>query len=374
MGRGSRQSSVVRTNSGSVSKLRGTKDEGWKEELRSGLGSYVGSRFLRGEVWVTRACVYHPEKLADFFCEVKDGPSSSRVIGEKSPRRRGAGLCAGCSVRLSARGAKLTELRPGENGPRGRKERLDEFIGQLDEAMRTNLVARASVEAQLNTGRRTVEELRASSAAFFAAFQVVLAECRASVETELNRRQARLEEAASKLTEIAQRNVDGVSFIQTDVTSNYHEILDRIEDEPFDKILSGLSARNREYLAFPKTLEASPPIELAPPDLQASLLPNLPSSLNELLRKFGLDSKEPDRSTLPKGKPKLSRAPSAQPLAPSITFGQPKESAEIADLPSIVTDSNLSEQPRASSPDANQPQDGADELHFRLVLHNDEFE
>lgn len=76
-------------------------------------------------------------------------------------------------------------------------------------------------------------------------------------------------------------------FIQTDVSTNYVDILEKIEDEPFQKILDGLRSHNAEYGTFPAKLQAPEMLDAALPLAfdEAPLL-QLQTRFTELLEKM----------------------------------------------------------------------------------------
>lgn len=143
------------------------------DSVKNALSLYDGEKFLFGATEITHCCIFHTKRASQFFLEIPaPKPVSTRKASHPSAKI-GAGLCASCSVQLSAKNFRLVEIDVGdaehESEPLpSRKELLDHFLAELDHSMKANTIAKTNLDAKRLAHQRLIAETTASAEAFFA--------------------------------------------------------------------------------------------------------------------------------------------------------------------------------------------------------------
>lgn len=338
--------------------------------------SYAGELVITGELTITRFCVIHSEKVAEFYFDLGSKKLSSSKQSFQSHSKIFPGLCASCSVKFSYQGVRLQEILIQ---PPNRKQQLDSFLFELDEALRTNLLAKNTLEAKVVSQKRVLSETEKAANEFFLLARKTLEESQQTITEELSRKEEILTNNFATLSQEAEINIKGVSFIKSDVMGNYSEIIEKIGDVPFNEILQNMKKQNNKFLAFSKSLSTAEDLErVLPFETDSFSLADVANQIVSLAEQYksvqiSMAPHEPVQncpSINTHRTIKIDLTPRSSNLQKPSNFANSKIESLFQSQPSSCSNQESETQQRDSNSVPNELRESSDEAHFKVRTYS----
>ena len=348
----------------------------WPEQFANLTKSYTGELVITGDLTITRFCVIHSEKPAEFFFELGSKKLNSSKQNFPNHARVFPGLCAPCSVKFSYQGVKLQEILIE---PPNRKQQLDSFLFELDEALRTNLLVKNTLEAKILSQKRVLSETEKATNDFFICARKTLEESQQTITEELSRKEEILTNNFANLSQEAEINIKGVSFIKSDVMGNYSEIIEKIGDVPFNEILQNMKKQNNKFLAFSKSLSTPEDLErVLPFDSDSLSLADVANQIVSLAEQFknvqvSMAPQEPVqtcKSINTHRTIKIDLTPRSSNLQKPSNFANSKIESLFQSQPSSSSNQESETQQRDSNSVPNELRESNDESQFKVRTYS----